>query len=220
MQLNLRDKSFFSFLWGMEKLEAIIFDYGGVIINIDYQATLRAFKDLGIDNIDEMYSQASQSNLFNDIETGMISPQFFVNQLLNFAPEGTSPNQIVSAWNAMILDVPKESIDLLVRLKEEGYRIFLLSNTNALHIDLANRRWKDVSKTTPHQMFEKVYYSHEVKMRKPSVEIFQKVLDENGLKPEQTLFIDDSIQHIEGAKKLDIRTLHLVERKNLLTYFS
>lgn len=204
----------------MKKFEAVIFDYGGVIINIDYQATLKAFKKLGISDIDAMYSQAAQSNLFSDFETGMISPQFFINQLLSFAPVGTTPNQIVHAWNAMILDVPKESIVLLERLKTEGYRIFLLSNTNSLHIDLANRRWDLVSDKSPKELFEKVYYSHEVNMRKPTVEIFQKVIDENELKPENTLFIDDSIQHIEGAEKANLNTLFLPEREELFRYFS
>ncbi len=204
----------------MKKFEAVIFDYGGVIININYQATLDAFKSLGILDIDGMYSQAAQSNLFNDFETGKISPQYFINQLLSFAPVGTTPNQIVHAWNAMILDVPKESIELLERLKLEGYRVFLLSNTNSLHIDLANRRWDVVSDKSPTEMFEKVYYSHEVKMRKPSVDIFQMVIKENDLNPERTLFIDDSTQHIEGAKKAQLGTLHLPKREELFDYFS
>ena len=204
----------------MRKFEAVIFDYGGVIININYQATLDAFKSLGILDIDGMYSQAAQSNLFNDFEIGKISPQYFINQLLSFAPTGTTPNKIVHAWNAMILDVPKESIELLERLKGEGYRIFLLSNTNSLHIDLANRRWDAVSDKSPTEMFEKVYYSHEVKMRKPSVEIFQKVIKENNLNTDTTLFIDDSIQHIEGAKQAELMTLHLPKREELFDYFS
>ncbi len=204
----------------MEKIEAVIFDYGGVIININYQATIDAFKELGILDIDEMYSQANQSNLFNDFETGKVSPQFFINQLLSFAPKRTTPNQIVHAWNAMILDVPLESINLLEYLKEEGIRIFLLSNTNSLHIDIANKRWGSVSKKSPKDVFEKVYYSHEVNMRKPDVQIFNRVIRENGLNAGKTLFIDDSIQHIEGAKKTGLKTLYLPERKKLFDYFS
>lgn len=204
----------------MNKHEAVIFDYGGVIINIDYQATLKALKRLGVKDIDEMYSQASQTNLFSDFETGKISAQYFINQLLTYAPIGTSPNQIVHAWNAMILDVPQESIDLLLKLKSEGVRIFLLSNTNSLHIDLANRRWDLVSSEAPEAVFEKVYYSHEVKLRKPNVEIFNLVCDENSLDVQNTLFIDDSIQHIEGAKKVGLTTLHLPKREALFTYFS
>lgn len=204
----------------MKKVEAVIFDYGGVIININYQATLDAFRSLGIIDIEAMYSQANQSNLFNDFETGRVSPQFFINQLLSYAPKGTSPNQIVHAWNAMILDVPKESIQLLEKLNNQGVRIFLLSNTNSLHIDLANRRWDLVSDKSPKELFEKVYYSHEVNMRKPNVEIFNKVIQDNELNAQKTLFIDDSIQHIEGAKKTGLKTLHLPVREELFHYFS
>ncbi len=204
----------------MKKVEAVIFDYGGVIININYQATLDAFRSVGIIDIEAMYSQANQSNLFNDFETGRVSPQFFINQLLSYAPKGTSPNQIVHAWNAMILDVPKESIQLLAKLNNQGVRIFLLSNTNSLHIDLANRRWDLVSDKSPKELFEKVYYSHEVNMRKPNVEIFNKVIQDNELNAQKTLFIDDSIQHIEGAKKTGLKTLHLPVREELFHYFS
>jgi len=96
-------------------IKAIIFDYGGVIINIDYQATIEAFNALGTIDFEEIYSQASQSNLFNQIETGEISGQYFINQLLDYLPSGASPNKVVAAWNAMIKDVPKDRIELLLR---------------------------------------------------------------------------------------------------------
>lgn len=203
-----------------ETVEAIIFDFGGVLIHIDYNATADAFRRLGITDIDAMYSQARQHELFDAIETGKISPQQFVNRLLDFLPAGTSPNQVVSAWNAMILDVPASSISLLEQLKEKGYPLFLLSNTNALHIDVALRRWKQTSDKMPADLFDQVYLSHEMGMRKPDPAIFRRVCDEQGLQPAHVLFVDDSIQHVLGAREAGLQAIHLTADRSLQEIFS
>jgi len=96
-----------------ERLEAIIFDLGGVILNLNYQLTIEAFKSLGIEDFDKMYSQAKQNDLFDRFEIGQISSQYFINSLLPFLPNGTSPNKVVNAWNAMILDFPQERLRLI-----------------------------------------------------------------------------------------------------------
>jgi len=203
-----------------EGIKAIIFDYGGVIINIDYKATIDAFNELGKVDFEEMYSQAAQSNLFNQIETGKISGQYFINQLLDYLPMGTSPNRVVAAWNQMIKDVPLERIELLLRLKKEGYTIILLSNTNEIHIAVANRRWAMTYNQSPEEVFDAVYYSHEIHMRKPNSEIFEFVCSEHGLKPSEVLFIDDSIQHIDGAKSIGINAIHLEKNQTIQDVFS
>lgn len=202
-----------------EKIHNIIFDFGGVIINIDYKITIEAFKKLGIDNFDALYSQAAQSNLFDDIETGKISPQHFINGLLELLPNGISPNQVVHAWNAMLLDIPKSRIELLKQLSTK-YRIFLLSNTNSIHIDAALRTWNKASDHPIESVFESIYLSHEVGMRKPNVEIFEYVCEQHELNMEETLFIDDSIQHIEGANKSGLQTLHLTGGLDIQDVFS
>ncbi|MBL1279907.1 MAG: HAD family phosphatase [Fluviicola sp.] len=203
-----------------KSIDTIIFDYGGVLINLDYQATINAFGELGIDDFESLYSQAEQSNLFNDLETGQISPAYFINQLLELLPANITPNQVVHAWNSIIKDVPKESVELLLKLKRQGYRLFLLSNTNQLHIDVADSEWLKVSEFPLVKFFDAVYYSHEVKMRKPNAEIFEFVCTENVLDPKKTLFIDDSIQHIEGAKKMGLQTVHLEKGMLLQELFS
>jgi glucose-1-phosphatase len=203
-----------------KNINAIIFDFGGVLINIDYTATVESFRLLGIDDFDELYSQAKQSNLFDDIETGKISPQRFINALLDYLPAGTSPNAVVHAWNAMILDVPNSTIDLLNRLKRENYRLFLLSNTNEIHIKAALQAWDKASEQRPEMLFNKVYLSHEMHMRKPNKEIFDFVIKEQSLDPNKTVFIDDSIQHIEGAKLSGLTTIHLTRHEMLQEIFS
>ena len=203
----------------INSIDAIIFDLGGVIINLDYQRTIDAFKSLGMSNFEEVYTQAQQSNLFDEYETGKISSQHFINQLLPFLPAGTSPNKVVHAWNEMILDFPLERLELLDQLKGT-HRVFLLSNTNELHLQSVER---SLAKTTSRKLesfFEKVYLSHEVKLRKPHKEIFEQVCSEQKLNPSKTLFIDDTIGHINGAKSVGLITHHLQKEEEIIQLFS
>ena len=204
----------------LPSIRNLIFDFGGVLIDIDYNATKQAFVELGIDDKQASYSQSEQSALFDDYEIGKISTQQFVNGLLDHLPSGTSPNAVVTAWNAMIQEVPEYTISLLKALKTKGYRMFMLSNTNALHIEIALRRWEKTSEQMPKDFFEKVYLSHEMGIRKPNPEIFRRVCEEQKLKPEETLFIDDSIQHIEGAEKAGLKTFFLHKNASLQELFS
>lgn len=202
-----------------KNIDTIIFDFGGVLINIDYHRTIEAFKELGIEDFEERYSQADQGSLFTDLEVGKISTQGFVNDLLRSLPSGTSPNKVVHAWNAMILDVPKSTVDLLKSLQGK-YRLFLLSNTNEIHIPKAMSEWKKTSKDDFYDCFEHVYLSHEMGLRKPNEEIFRRVCVEQNIQPENALFIDDSAQHIIGARKIGLNTFHLTSEIALSSLFS
>ena len=201
------------------KYTAVIFDLGGVIIHIDYAATIRAFENLGHGDFHTMYSQAQQSGLFDELETGKISGQRFVNELLPYLKLGTSPNKVVAAWNSMIGSVPKERIELLQKVRER-YPTFLLSNTNELHMQAVHRSWDASSEKPMSDFFNHIYLSHEIGMRKPNAEIFEFVCRENNLNPYETLFIDDSIQHIEGAKSCGLQTVHLTDFEQLDQLFS
>jgi len=197
---------------------AIIFDLGGVLINLDYQLTIDAFKDLGLTNFEEIYTQANQNNLFDAYETGNISSQHFINSLLPFLPIGTSANKVVHAWNAMILDFPKERLDLLDQLRKK-YKVFLLSNTNDIHLQAVNRSLQKVTARNLDSYFDKVYLSHEIKLRKPNTDIFEFVCHEQNLVPKQTLFIDDTFGHITGAQTIGLNTHHLLKVENILELF-
>ena len=202
-----------------EDVTAIVFDFGGIFINLDYNATINAFKELGIENFDELYSQAQQSNLFDNYETGKISSQRFINRLLDFLPAKTTPNQVVEAWNAMLLNIEPEKIKLLAELRK-SYPVYLLSNTNDLHIEVAFRRWKNTIGESIHESFDKIYLSHEVGLRKPNKEVFELVCNENNLEPKHTLFIDDTEQHINGAKLIGLQTHLHVTNSSLHPIFS
>jgi putative hydrolase of the HAD superfamily len=187
-------------------IKNIIFDLGGVIMNISYQKTLDAFKQIGINNIEELYTQMEQTELFDLFDKGLITPHDFRDSIRQYSPIGLTDGDIDMAWNDMFLDLPKVRLDLLQSVKNH-YNTFLLSNTNAIHIEyfnqLLNREFglKDFS-----NFFHKIYYSYEIKMRKPDPDPFMLIVNENGLKVEETLFIDDSIQHIVTAHSLGIHS--------------
>jgi len=201
-------------------IKNIIFDFGGVILNIDYILTEQAFAKLGLKDFDRIYSQATQKELFDVFEKGLISTVDFRNGIRKFIHDDVSDSQIDEAWNSMLLDLPVERVRLLDKLKTK-YRIFLLSNTNQIHCDtFSDTLQKKLSRDIFSDVFEKTYFSHKVKMRKPNAEIFEWVLKENNLRKNETLFVDDSIQHIEGAKKIGLNAIYLEKGKTILDLFT
>lgn len=195
----------------IQKLDAIIFDLGGVILNLDYNLTIEAFKHLGGERFDELYTQANQSHIIDDFEIGKATTEEFIRFMLDFLPAENQSQTIVDAWNKMLLDLPTSRIELLKHIGSQK-RIFLFSNTNAIHYSevLQILKTEFGNKNLFNELFEKAYFSHIAGVRKPNKEAFQLVLDENQLDPSKTLFIDDSIQHIEGAQKVGLQTYHLV----------
>ena len=193
----------------IQGIKHIIFDLGGVILNIDYNLTEKAFIEAGIKNFPELYGQLKQSSLFDRFETGNTTREEFIAALRAISTIPLSEQQIIKAWNAMLLDFPVKRLQILQQLRLY-YNLFLLSNTNEVHEEAFN----DILMRThgiPNigVFFDKVYLSHRVGLRKPMKEIFDRVLAENGLDPKSTLFIDDSPQHIEAAKEAGIQTIYL-----------
>ena len=202
-----------------DQFETIIFDLGGVIINLDYDRTTRAFEELGLTDFRTVYSQLSQSSLFDDYETGKISSQRFINALLPHLPSGRTANQVVNAWNAMILDVPPAKLELLEKLRED-HKVYLLSNTNEIHMQKVRREWQKVTDRPMESFFDQMFLSYEIGLRKPDKEVFQFVCESLGINPESTLFIDDSPQHIAGARQTGLNTIHLTDPGELYAVFS
>jgi HAD superfamily hydrolase (TIGR01509 family) len=201
----------------MKKIKSIIFDLGAVLLNISYQKTIEEFDKLGIKNSYTFYSKKLQTNIFNLLETGEISESDFIKEIQKHCTESTN-TQILYAWNAMLLDLPLHRVELLKQLKKD-FNLYLLSNTNSIHITefenkIGSKQYKEF-----YQLFDKVYYSHKIGHRKPNAEAFQLIIEENNLIAEEILFIDDSPQHIEGAKKLGIKTYHLLDDEDVITLF-
>ena len=184
----------------------VIFDLGGVILNLNYQSTIDAFTKLSGKNAALLYTQQKQNPVFDAIEMGKIEEEEFRSELNKLFGIAAEDSEIDSAWNALILDIPSERLEFLTDLKRKK-RTFLLSNTNSIH-----KRFFDAYLQEEHNkenldgFFEKAYYSHLMWDRKPNLSIFERVLEENGLVPEETLFIDDSEQHLVSAQSLGIKT--------------
>jgi putative hydrolase of the HAD superfamily len=203
----------------LQGIRNIIFDLGGVIINLDYWITINHLSSLGLKDADRIYSQVHQLPWFDQFDTGGISADEFIRELLKMLDPGVSRQQVIDAWNSMLLDFPKERADLLLGLKKH-YRTFLLSNTNELHLNYylpLIQEW--YGSKGIHQFFEKEYYSHIIRIRKPDVSVFQLIINENGLNPAETLFIDDTYQHVEGARNSGINAYHLAPPETIKDLF-
>ncbi len=200
----------------MAEIKNIIFDLGGVIINLDYGKTIAEFNKISKEPFEEIFTQLQQSPFFDQFDKGEISEVDFFSDILTALSIEISHKQFVHAWNAMLLDFPIERLELLKKLKSR-YRLFLLSNTNETHIaQLEMDLYKQHGYKNLEPFFEKVYYSCRMGMRKPDKEIFEFVLKDNKLDPEETLFIDDSPQHIDGAIKAGIRAHFLTKGKDVV----
>lgn len=196
-----------------ESVKNIIFDLGGVIINLDIPRTIAEFNKISAVPFEQIYTQAEQAELFNKFDRGQISDfEFFTALKRELRYQGTD-EALLRAWNAMLLDVPSHRLDLLVKLKPQ-YKTFLLSNTNETHVEVFERQlYHQHGVKNFEDYFEQVYYSCRIGMRKPDAEIFRKVLDDHGLVASETIFIDDSEQHVKGAGACGIKSYLL--QKNM-----
>lgn len=195
----------------MAGIKNILFDLGGVLITLYPEHTYAGFTTLAGSRA--AYQQAMEQwnaqQLFEDIETGAISEGTFLEGLRNGLPFSATDEQLVMAWNAMLHPIPASGLRLLHTLREQGYGVYLLSNTNSIHlrdfraIALAQHGIEDFD-----ALFDGAYYSHLIEARKPHLETFQRVADQAGIAPSETLFIDDNAPNLVGARAIGMHTLH------------
>ncbi|MEM1258027.1 MAG: HAD family phosphatase [Bacteroidota bacterium] len=192
-------------------IKNIIFDFGDVFINLDKPATGRVMRKYGFTGITPQLD-----TIFKNYEMGTISSDSFLEQTNAIFPQATTQN-IIDAWNAILLDFPEERLQFLeVLAAENSYRLFLLSNTNEIHIE--NERRKMGERFIRFEnAFEVFYLSYQMGKRKPNLDIFQQVLKENNLLPEETLFIDDTKENTDAAEQLGIKTWNLLVGKEDIT---
>ena len=200
----------------MKKIKNIIFDLGGIFIEIYFSKTEKAFKSLGILNWSQFYSQSTASALFENLETGKITPEEFYEGFRKESGSDLTDEQIKGAWNAMLGTFSRERLQWLHAIGKR-YKIYLFSNTNIIHYVAFQ---KIFSESTGEQNFDdyfiKAHYSHELGVRKPYASSYKKLLEIEKLKPEETLFIDDAAKNIEGAKQAGLQTLLLLPPKTVL----
>lgn len=200
----------------MQPIKAIIFDLGGVFLNIDYPATRQAFIDLGIGQFDELFSQHHANDLFEQLETGKISPAAFYDAFRRETGLELSDEAIRTAWNAMLLDFPPERLQWLEQVATR-YPVYLFSNTNQIHYDAFIETFRSqTGKPDFNAYFVKAHYSHELGLRKPYPEAFTALLRLHGLDAATTVFIDDTWKNIEGARAAGLQTIYLEPPQTVL----
>lgn len=198
----------------------IIFDFGGVILDIDPQQTINTLKNQGVKNVEVFSTPEFQEQVMNKFERGILTPELFREKVRFFLDSKMSDQHIDDAWNALLLDIPKERIAVLEQVKQ-NYNTFLLSNSNEIHYDVYVR---DLQLRFGYrefdQLFHKAYFSFDLHLSKPNPEIFEFVMNQHKMIAEETLFIDDTLEHIEAARKLGMRCYQLIKPERVRDLFT
>lgn len=199
----------------MNQIKNLIFDIGDVIIDIDYQTTVAAFQKLAKVDFSAIVSYSTQHPLFDQFERGEITAQEFRDQLKPFLKDGTTDEAINQAWNSILIHYPTAKLDLLLKLKNR-YRTFALSNINEIHVAEIDRVANTALNSSRFSdFFHRAFYSNEVGHRKPEAAIYEHVMREENLLPNETVFIDDKAENITAAKLLGWQAYQLTNRNKL-----
>lgn len=204
----------------LKNTDAIIFDIGNVLIDIDYEVMIREFAKIATVDFHQIVTYSHQDRVFDRYEKGQISSSEFRDTLRRYLRPGVSDEEIDTAWNSILVHYPLSKFELLKQLRKQ-YKVFALSNINALHAAAIDVHVQEqFGAEDMRSYFDQAYYSHEMGHRKPEKEIYQMVLEAEALEPTRTLFIDDKLENINAAAALGIRTHHLTDRDALLDLFS
>lgn len=203
------------------KTKSIIFDLGNVILNIDIPRTIERFSEWAGLSVDEVSRLFAENDLFKNYETGHWNDDMFLDKIRQITGNSHWQNeQIIEAWNLLLLDIPSERIDLLKQLRSH-YRLFLLSNTSPIHIRKVNEILFESSGIAKlDDLFEKVYYSYDLGCMKPDAVIYHKVLEDAGINGEECLFLDDNPDNIKGALAVGIPSIHVVKPLTIREYLN
>lgn len=199
----------------VSEYQAIIFDFGNVIININPELTYQEFAKASNKSVDKIKFLFEENQVFKKFETGLYSEEEFLDSIRQILGFPLNDIEIIDAWNALLLDVPLERIELLNNLRNR-YPIYLLSNTNSIHIKKCNAYFRQKFNLNVADLFDRSFLSYEMGLFKPDQEIYKTVLKEINLNAEKVLFIDDNFDNIESAKLLGLQTIH-IDLPNTLT---
>ena len=194
----------------------ILFDLGGVILDINIQATLKRFYDLGFPPELLQYPESMQTDVFFKYQTGKLDTEQFRNEIRKVAGVKMSDEEFDAAWNAMLVGIPKERTELL-KVLSKRYKLYMLSNTSEMHAKVYEKMYLDAAGESMHDVFDKIYYSHEIGLHKPDREAWEYVIKDAAILPEETLFLDDTIYNIKASKELGFQAIHIHERTTLMS---
>ncbi|AIY14863.1 HAD-IA family hydrolase [Cellulophaga baltica] len=186
----------------------IIFDFGDIFINLDKPAVFKALANVGYIEV-----TPELDDIFKAYEMGLMTSENFILKLNDIFPSAT-PKELKDAWNSILLDFPENRLLFLEQLAaEKKYRLFLLSNTNEIHIEYVINAMGEAQFNRFKDCFEKFYLSHEIKLRKPNKDIYEFVLNENNLIAEETFFVDDTQENTAASAALGIKSWNLLVGK-------
>lgn len=198
-----------------KSFEALLFDLGGVLYDIDVDLTVKAFEALGLKDFDRLYNLKGQTDLFDALETGKIGKAEFESAVLKHFPENPGPGKIAEAWQALLIGMPEENIALLKKLRQQ-YRLFLLSNTNIYHLELIDEQMRtEFGISELRDLFDKTYFSFEIGLRKPDLPYYEYVIRDASLRPEASLFIDDNEDNVKGAIRAGLQAVQMKRGSDL-----
>jgi glucose-1-phosphatase len=199
----------------MKNIKNIIFDLGGIFMELSYKKTEDAFISLGIANFHQLFTQHKASPLFVNLETGRLGEEEFYKAFRELVEMDLSNDRIKAAWNAMLLSFPLERLTWLAEISKK-YKTFLFSNTNIIHYNAVQKIFRE---NTGNENFDdyfiEAYYSHQLGLRKPDDEAFLEILEREKLAAEETLFVDDTPVNIEAAKRVGMQAILLQSPKTV-----
>lgn len=200
-------------------IQNILFDFGGVIIDIDFEKTIQAFVRLGAGSFPTQYSKARQSGIFDQLDKGSISERDFIHDMKQLLPDNITDDHIIEAWNEIIIGIPPRRIEMLESVRN-NYSTLLLSNTNIIHYKFYTPQLEEsFGYKSLEELFDAVYLSFRLGMRKPDRDIFDYVFATRRISKESTLFIDDSEHIVQAAKDYGIRAFWLRDGMDVCDLF-
>lgn len=212
---------FFLYIWSllhillyMEKIRNVVFDLGGVLIDLDRDCAVRRFEEIGVADAERLIDAYEQKGIFLEVENGTIGTEEFCRKLSEHTGKELSFEDIKSAWMGFIVDVPQYKLDYLLELRKQ-YNVYLLSNTNPI----IQEKWARTSQFTPagrsiDKYFDKMYTSYEVGVTKPDPAIFEFMIKDCGLIPAETLFVDDAKSNIDVARTMGFSTYQPMNKED------
>lgn len=192
----------------------LIFDFGGVIINLDLPECIENLKNLGFENVEQFLSNFGQKDFFLQYENGQINTAEFRARIRENTSSALTDDEIDAAWCSFLCDIPASKVQLLKELRKK-YRLLLLSNTNPLHIEHSASKALEPYNTSLNELFDKLYLSCEMGLTKPSEAIFEALLSDAGLTAEECLFLDDGPKNIETAQRMGFQTYFVKQGEDL-----
>jgi FMN phosphatase YigB (HAD superfamily) len=195
-------------------ISTLIFDFGGVLIDLDMNQSILNFKKLGVENVEKYLSNFGQLGFFMQLEKGKISAEEFRREIRKMTPKAITDSEIDDAWNAFLVRIPSEKLDIVYELRKK-YRVIMLSNTNAIHFPYAEQTFFSYKNRSIDEYFDKCYRSYDMKMAKPDAEIFEAILSREQVAANQCLLLDDGPKNIEQAQKLGFQTYFVDPKEDL-----